>query len=353
MTLRTTFTTSFGDIEIGQGLPTHLIAEIGLNHNGSVELARQMIYAAALAGASFVKLQKRSPADLAVAAFIDAPFEKCPALGKTQRVVRERLELNLNAYIQLREYAESLGMIFCASAFDIPSLEFLLEAGVTVIKVASHSVTNGPLLEKIAAYQMPTICSIGGTTAEERDCAIDILKDNPLVILHCVSAYPTPDTLVKLDTIPYLRERYGVPVGFSSHEEGIEFSVASSLLGAAMIERHFTLDRSMVGLDQGISLEPHEFGEMARRIRRLQKGRGITTGLMAEEGAAKYNYHVAICSVGAIAKGATITAAMVTCKQPLGDPQKFFTGMEMAQVVGKVACEDISADTPIARALLK
>lgn len=353
MALRTTFTTDVGEIEIGEGLPPHLIAEIGLNHNGSYELAEQMIFQASLSGASIVKFQKRSPKDLAVADFLDAPFEKCPALGKTQRIVRERLELSLDEYRQLRNYAESLGLIFCASAFDIPSFDFLQQAGVPIIKLASHSVTNGPLLAKVADSKLPVICSFGGTTEMERDRAFELLKNNPLVILHCVSSYPTQDQLIKLDTISYLKERYRVPVGFSSHEEGIDISVAATLLGACMVERHFTLDRAMVGLDQPISLTPAEFSEMAQKIRRLQKVRGVTTGLMPEEQAAKYAYHVAVCSVGEIAAGTQISGEMLTCKQPLGDPEKFFTGFELDQVVGKTAQQTISADTPILRELIK
>ncbi len=353
MALRTTFHTRLGDVEIGEGLPPHLIAEIGLNHNGSAELAREMIYQAAISGASMVKFQKRSPKDLAVASFLDAPFEKCPALGKSQRIVRNRLELSLEEYVSLREYAESLGLIFFASAFDLPSFEFLQQAGVEIIKLASHSITNGPLLQAVADSGMAVISSFGGATEQERDRAFDILKGNPLVILHCVSSYPTQDHLVKLDTIPYLQQRYRVPVGFSSHEEGIDISVAATLLGACMIERHFTIDRAMIGLDQPISLQPREFSDMAQRIRRLQKVRGVTTGLMAEEKGTKQAYHVAVCSRGAISAGTVISPDMLCCKQPLGDPDKFFTGFELDQVVGKSLTEDLPADTPVPKALLR
>jgi sialic acid synthase SpsE len=353
MAVRTTLQSTFADIEIGDGLPPRLIAEIGLNHNGSFDLAKELIYQAALAGASFVKFQKRSPADLAMAYFLDAPFDKSPALGKTQREVRERLELSLEEYITLREYAESLGLIFFASAFDIPSLEFLRQAGISIIKVASHSITHGPLLEKIANYKMPVICSFGGTTENERDQAFEILKGNPLVILHCVSSYPTPDNLIKLDTINYLKERYEVPIGFSSHEEGIDFSIAATILGASMLERHFTLHRSMVGLDHSISLTPDEFSELAEKIKRLLIGRGISQGLMPEEEIAKYNYHVAVCASKFIASGQAITAEMITCKQPLHDPKKFFSGLEYNAILGKIALTDIQEDTPIERTNLK
>jgi sialic acid synthase SpsE len=352
MNLRTTFPTATGSIEIGDGLPSFLIAEIGLNHNGSEELAAEMIREAVEAGASFVKFQKREPAALATAAFLDAPFEKCPQLGGTQRVVRERLELSLEAYKRLRAYAESLGAVFFASAFDIPSLRFLVEAGVGIIKIASHSITNGPLLAATADTGLPVVASLGGATREEADQAVALLSGNPLVLMHCVSAYPTPDSSVYLDTIQALRERYSVPIGFSSHEAGIEISVASTVLGACMVERHFTLRRSMVGLDHKISLEPEEFAEMAERIGRLRAVRGVYGGLMGTESAARSNYHVAVCAARNIPAGTVLDASMLVCKQPLGDSAEFFTGLEVSELVGRRSSVDLSADVAIPRRAL-
>ena len=352
MSIYTIFPTSTGEIQIGDGLPTYLIAEIGLNHNGSEELARDMIKAAAQSGASFVKFQKRSPSNLASAAFLDAPFLKCPLLGTTQREVRERLELSLEAYVRLREYAESLGLGFFASAFDLESVDFLLEAGVKIIKIASHSLTNGPLLKKIADLKLPTIASLGGCTLAEQDLAIEILQSCPLVIMHCVSSYPTPDGLAKLDTITYLRDRYELPVGYSSHEVGIDLSVASSVLGACMIERHFTLDRAMIGLDQPISLEPQEFAEMATKIRRLFGARGITESLDDGEKAAKLAYHVAVRAAVPIKKGQLVDESMIVCKQPLSDPTIYFSGLETDLVVGRICNMDVNADDAIPRSAL-
>ena len=349
MNRRVKFPTKNGLIEIGEGLPTYFISEIGLNHNGSEELAKEMIYQSALSGATFVKFQKRSPSDLATASFLDAPFEKCPVLGSTQREVRERLELPLDMYIRLREYAESLGLVFFASAFDLPSLHFLFEAGINIIKIASHSITNGPLLYELAERKTPVIVSLGGTTAKERDLALSVLKDNEMVLLHCVSAYPTPDSLVKIDTIRELKERYNVPVGFSSHEVGIDISVAASLLGACMIERHFTLKKSMVGLDHGISLEPGEFSKMANKISRLRQIRGKVEDIQDAEKAAKNAYHVAICAAKKISKGTKITQDLLVCKQPLGDSAIYFTGMEVSVILGSIALIDLDADKAIPR----
>lgn len=350
---RVVLNTPQGNVEVGEGLPPHLIAEIGLNHNGSAELARQMIHQAALSGASMVKFQKRSPADLAVSTFLDAPFEKCPALGQTQRVVRERLELTLDEYISLRQYAESLGLIFFASAFDIPSLQFLIEAGVGIIKLASHSVTNGPLLDAVAESGLPVICSVGGASEEEVDQVVERLRDNVLILMHCVSSYPTPDSQVKLDTIEYLKQRYDLPVGFSSHENGIDVSVASTLLGACMVERHFTLNRAMIGLDQPISLEPEEFAEMALKIRRMQGVRGVARGLQEAEMPVRTAYHVAVCANQSIEAGTLIEREMLVCKQPLGDIKDHFGGLQLDQVVGSRAEVDIVADSVIDRSWLK
>jgi sialic acid synthase SpsE len=352
-TLRTALPSATGFIEVGDGLPTHLIAEIGLNHNGSEELAREMIHAAALSGATFVKLQKRSPADLATAAFLDAPFEKCPALGSSQREVRQRLELPLDMYRRLREYAEGLGLVFFASAFDLPSLQFLLDAGVRIIKLASHSLTNGPLLQALARDRLPVIASLGGSTPDEQRHAVGLLADNPLVLLHCVSAYPTPDHMATLDTIAALRERFQRPVGFSSHEVGIDISVAASVLGACVIERHFTLNRAMIGLDQGISLEPAEFAELALRMRRLRAARGVSAGLHESEKAAKHAYHVAVCSDRSLPAGTKITREMLVCKQPLIDPTRYFTGLELESVIGRRTRTALAGDTAISRESLE
>ena len=347
--IKTTFKTTNNNIDIGDGFPTYLISEIGLNHNGNFDLAKELIYQSALNGATFVKFQKRFPNNLAIDEFLDAPFNKCPAFGNTQRQVREKLDLSLEEYKQLKSYAESFGMIFCASAFDIQSLHFLLEAGVEVIKIASHSITNGPLLNEIANSKCSVICSFGGTTEPERDMAYNILKENPLVILHCVSAYPTPDNLSFLDTIPYYKDRYNVPVGFSSHENGIDISVASSLLGACMIERHFTLNRSMIGLDHGISLEPYEFKELSLKVKRMQSCRGINKKLLDEETPAKLNYHTGVYTTKKLKEGHKITMDDICCKQPLKDRELYFTGLEYQDIISGSVKKDIEKDQLISR----
>ena len=344
-----TFETSNGSIKIGDGLPTHLVAEIGLNHNGSIELAKGLILEAAKSGATIVKFQKRFPDSLATADFLDAPFLKCPLFGSTQRVVRNRLELSFEEYQDLESYANSLGLLFSASVFDLPSLEFLTKLSHPIIKIASHSITNGPLLKAVADTGFPVICSLGGGSENENDQVYDILKNNPLVFLHCVSAYPTPDDLVKLDTISYLKDRYQVPVGFSSHELGIDISVAASVLGACMIERHFSYSRAMVGLDHGISVTSDEFADMVIRIRRLEKVRGVKKELLPSEHAARNNYHVGIYLSCDLKKGDVIKEENLVCLQPLKSSEEFITGLEIPSIIGKKLKIDLKSGQQLPR----
>lgn len=342
-----------GHVEVGKDRPCHLIAEIGLNHNGSIDLAKEMIDAAALSGATMVKFQKRNPSQLATAAMLDAPFPKCPLFGSTQREVRERLELTADQLGELKSYSESLGLLFFTSVFDIDSLAIAVELGVPALKIASHSMTNGPLLEAAAATGLPIFASLGGVNWREADQAVGILKASPLALFHCVSSYPTPDNQVKLDTISAIRDRYGVPVGFSGHEAGIIISMAAATLGAAMIERHFTLNRAMVGLDHGISLEPQEFSELALALRRIEQARGVTDEVTSFEQPARTNYHVAVRAARPIKAGAQITREDLHCKQPLEDQGKNFTGLEIGEIVGRVAQRDFDIDDAIGRNEIK
>ena len=336
-------------VQIGDGLPTHLISEIGLNHNGSLDLAKEMIWQSSLCGATMVKFQKRSPEMLATRNFLDQPFPKAPVFGSTQLEVRNNLELTFDEYRQLKNYAESLGLIFFSTAFDLDSLQFLIELKVPLLKIASHSVTNGELLEAVAETGLPVIVSFGATTPYERDYAVKKLSNNSLIIMHCVSSYPTPDHLVKIDTINYYREKYQVPIGFSSHEVGIDISVVSSLFGACIIERHFTLNRAMIGLDHEISLEPNEFAELAKRIRRLSKIRGIAEDLDIDELPTKNKYHVAVCSRRELPVNHIITRSDLICKQPLLSSEEFYTGTQLEELLGKRVLKLIPNDVQIPR----
>ncbi len=338
---------TIGNVEIGDSLPPLLIAEIGLNHNGNIDLAKELIYMAARSGAHVVKFQKRSPEDLAIASFLDSPFSKCPLFGKTQREVRTRLELTCNQICELKKYAESLNLMFSMSVFDLPSLVVAQKADLDFIKIASHSITNGPFLKEVAKTEKPLFVSMGAASWEERDIAFNILKNNPIVIMHCTSAYPCTDNLVNLGTITKLKERYNCIIGYSGHEVDTLPSTIAVAMGARVIERHFTLNKSMVGLDHQISLTPEEFSILAKDINRVPKLLGTVNKILPEEMPARTNYHVSVCSRKPIRKGQIITLEDVCCKQPLGEEGKFFNGMELDKLIGKKSGVDIPADTPI------
>ena len=326
---------SIGHVDLGKGLPCLLVAEIGLNHNGSLSLAHQLIDVAAESGASMVKFQKRSPKDLATAEFLKAPFAKAPLFGRTQEEVRRRLEFSQPQMKELAEHAKELNLLFSFTAFDLPSLKVATDLRLPVLKIASHSMTNGPLLNAMAATKLPIIASTGGVTWDELDKAVATLKSSPLILLHCASAYPCPDNLVFLDTITELQKRFGCPVGYSGHEAGIDLSIAAATLGAVLIERHFTINRAMVGLDHGISLEPLEFSAMASSIRRIEKARGVSSGILPEELPSRLNYHVAIRVNRAVQPGEVLRETDLICKQPLRDDKLFFTGLEIGKVIGE------------------
>lgn len=337
-----------GKTIIGDGLPPLMIAEIGLNHNGNLDFAHQLIDLAYQSGAHAVKFQKRSPADLAVASYIDQPFLKCPLFGKTQREIRNKLELNLEELQELKDHAEELGLIFFISVFDSPSLKIACDLGVDIIKVASHSITNYPLLEEIADTGKALIVSMGASTWEERDDAYGIVKKNPLILMHCVSAYPCPDNLLKLETIPELAKRYNAVVGYSGHEVDLEPSVLAVALGAKVIERHFTFSRAMVGLDHKISLEPDEFAELSLRVSRVNNMFGVVDGIMEDEKRTRNNYHVAACSKYDLEAGKVITLDDICFKQPVVDESKYFMPKRaIKELIGKKLKTSIKADIHI------
>ena len=343
------FESDWGTIQIGDGLPPHLIAEIGLNHNGSIALAKKLIAAAAESGAHSVKFQKRSPQDLATADTLNSPFAKAPYLGATQAAVRSRLEFSPEQYSELLDYANSLGLVFFASVFDIPSLQVVVDLGIRLIKVASHSITNGPLLEAISKTDLSVIASTGGATAFEVQQALSLLEPRPVMLMHCVSSYPTADSDMRLDSIASLAEEHGRVIGFSSHETGIVGSIAAAAIGAAAIERHFTLSSGMAGLDQSISLGPSEFAELSRSLRRLHSMRGSRDGILASESPSRSGYHVSLCASRRLNRGEIVKADDVVALQPLRNTELFFGGLDGANLIGKRLLADVEEQAPFRR----
>ena len=333
-------------IDLTSGRYSHdcyVIAEAGLNHNGSVQIAKALIDVAAIAGADAVKFQKRTVEKLAIKSTLDAQDDRFPEFGKTYREIRQHLELSLEEYQELKDYAQSKGLDFMVTAFDTEAVDFLEELGVEVYKLASHSATNLQLLDYLARLRKPTVLSTGMAELEELDRAVEIFRrhDSPLVLLHCVSAYPTPLAECNLAMINVLKARYGLPVGYSGHELGYLPTIVAVSMGAQMVERHFTLNKTMVGFDHKMSLEPDELIAMVRDIRNVAKIRGTGEKRVSEtEWITRRKYHVSMASSVAIPAGAVLNEAIVSYRNPgTGIPSKL-----AHTVLGKRALRNIPAD---------
>ena len=267
-------TVTIGSHDIGEGLPAYVIGEIGLNHNGSVELAKKLIDVAADAGAQAVKFQKRTP-DISTPEHMKNVLRETPWGEMTYLEYRYRVEFDREQYIEIGDHATLRGLDWFASPWDVPAVEFLEDLNVVAHKVASASVTDLDLLSALAATGKPVILSTGMSTMEQIAAAVEVLGTDKLVILHATSTYPLPPEEANIRMIPTLRAAYpGVPIGYSGHERGLQISLAAVALGATAVERHITLDRAMWGSDHAASLEPTGFGHLVRDIRVIEQAMG-------------------------------------------------------------------------------
>lgn len=265
---------SIGHNNVGAFEPVYVIAEIGLNHNGDVDIAKQLIDVAADAGAQAVKFQKRTP-EISTPEHMKNTPRDTPWGRMTYLEYRYRVEFSREQYVEIGDYATMRGLDWFASPWDVPSVDFLEDLNVTAHKVASASVTDIAMLEALAATGKPIILSTGMSTLEQIDRAVEVLGTANLVILHATSTYPLPPAEANLRTISTLQERYaGVPIGYSGHETGLQISYAAVALGAVAVERHITLDRAMWGSDHGASLEPEDFRQLVRDIRIVEEALG-------------------------------------------------------------------------------
>lgn len=257
--------------------PCYVIAEIGHNHGGDVQTACQMIRVAKAVGADAVKLQKRDNATLYSDALLQQPYENEHSFGKTYGAHREALEFTRTGYVICQEEAHRDGVAFFATAFDEPSVDFLVALGVPAIKIASGGLTDHALLKYAAGARVPIILSTGGGTVREIDAAVDTITavHDQLAILHCTAAYPVRDFAeLNLACITQFRERYPFVIGWSGHDSGIAMGVAAYTLGARIIEKHFTLNRASKGTDHAFSLEPAGLGKLCRDLERARAAMG-------------------------------------------------------------------------------
>ncbi|MEY2848515.1 MAG: hypothetical protein RI885_1180 [Actinomycetota bacterium] len=267
-------TVAIAGVPIGPGHPVYVIGEIGLNHNGDVELAKKLIDVAADAGAQAVKFQKRTP-EISTPEHMKQVPRETPWGTMSYLEYRYRVEFDAEQYIEIGDHATLRGLAWFASPWDVPSVGFLERSGVCAHKVASASVTDVALLDGLRETGKPIILSTGMSTLAQIDAAVDVLGTDRLVMLHATSTYPLPPEEANLRTIDTLRRRYpGVPIGYSGHERGLQISLAAVALGAVAVERHITLDRTMWGSDHAASLEPQGFEHLVRDIRVIEQALG-------------------------------------------------------------------------------
>ena len=336
-----------GDRLIGEEEPCFIIAEAGVNHNGSVELAKKLIDAAKDAGADAVKFQTFKTENVVVKDAQKAEYQKETTGEGSQCDMIKKLELTEEDFRELADYAEKKDIMFLSSPFDKDSIDLLNELDVPAFKVGSGEITNFPLLRYIAKKGKPIILSTGMSTLGEIEEALDVIRSEGvenIILLHCVSNYPARIEDVNLRAMGTLKQAFKLPVGFSDHTLGITAPIAAVALGACVIEKHFTLDRNLPGPDHKASLEPDELKEMVKAIREVEKalGNGIKKPTKEEEKIKKVARRSIVAKVD-ISKGAIITEDMLDVKRP-------GTGIEpkyLKFIIGRKAKEDIKKDDVI------
>jgi len=256
-----------GNIKVGNGLPCFVIAEIGINHNGSVEIAKKLIDLAAAAGCNAVKFQKRTVDIVYTQEELSNPRPN--PFGETNGDLKRGLEFGYEEYKEIDEYCKQKDIIWFASCWDEKSVDFIEQFNPPCYKISSASLTDDNLLKYTKATGKPILLSTGMSTIEEIDHAVNILGKENLIIYHCTSTYPTDNNEINLSAINSLKNRYNVPIGFSGHERGLLSTILAYALGACSIERHITLDRTMWGSDQAASIEPVGLYKLMRDIKNV------------------------------------------------------------------------------------
>ncbi len=263
-----------GSVPVGDGHPCFIIGEIGINHNGDVDIAKRLIETAEAAGCNMVKFQKRTVNVVYTPEELAKPREN--PFGPTNGDLKYGLEFEKEDYDEIDRFCKEEGIMWCASCWDEASVDFINRYPVPCYKIASASLTDDGLLRhtRAAAKNRPILLSTGMSTLEQIDHAVEVLGKDNLVILHSTSTYPAYYEELNLKVIPALKARYGVQIGYSGHETGIASSVAAVALGACVVERHITLDRAMWGSDHAASLEPSGLTRVIRDIRLIEKSMG-------------------------------------------------------------------------------
>ncbi len=327
---------------------TLIIAEAGVNHNGSLDLAKQLVDKAVDAGVDYIKFQTFKAEKLVTKSAKQAEYQQrnMDSQENSQFQMLKKLELSPEEHQILIEYCNKLGIKFFSTAFDFDSMDYLHSLDLGLWKIPSGEVTNYPFLKRIAKYNEKTILSTGMCEIEDVRAAVNALYNNGLskenlILLHCNTEYPTPFEDVNLKAMDTLHKEFGVEVGYSDHTRGIEVPIAAVALGATVIEKHFTLDRNMPGPDHKASLEPNELKAMVSAIRNIEKALGSSEKKVSDS--ERKNIAIARKSIVAttnIRKGEILTEENITVKRP----GTGISPMRWEKVLGTTAVRDFQED---------
>ena len=337
----------------GSTVPTpgdvYVIAEAGVNHNGDLDLAHRLVDIAAASGADAVKFQTFSPDKLVSSAAATTPYQRDRGGSADQRSLLEALTLPKDAWVELRDHATEIGTTFLSTPFDLDSAEMLVALGLPALKVSSGELTNLPYLREMSHFGVTLLVSTGMGTESEVAAAVEACAEAPgLVLFHCVSAYPAPVEECNLRVIPRLTQRHGIPVGWSDHTPGLATALGAVALGAPILEKHFTSDRTLPGPDHLASLEPDALTEYVSATKQLARalGDGVKRRMPSEEENARLvrrSWHAA----RSLRAGTTLGGADLQLLRPEG-------GVSPAvDIRGRVLATDVAAGAPVTAADLE
>lgn len=325
-----------------------IIAEAGVNHNGSMQIAKQLVDKAVEAGVDIIKFQTFKSEKLVSKAARQAEYQQ-RNIGKEdegQLAMLKKLELSVEAHHELMDYCKERNIRFWSTAFDMDSIDFLHSLNMGLWKIPSGEITNYPYLKKIASFHEPIILSSGMCELSDIEAALNVLIDEgvnkeQITVLHCNTEYPTPYQDVNLKAMLEISENFGVKIGYSDHTQGIEVPIAAVALGASVIEKHFTLDKTMEGPDHKASLEPEELKAMVSAIRHIELALGSDHKTISDS--ERKNIEIARKSIVAactIKQGETLTEENLTVKRPGNG----ISPMRWNEVVGTTAIKDFEEE---------
>lgn len=333
---------------VGEGQPIFVIAEAGVNHNGDMVLARKLIEVAADAGADAIKFQTFTPEEIVSDVAPQAAYQvENTGKEESQISMLRTLVLPHKEHLELKKYAEAKGLVFLSTPFSALDADFLETLNIVAYKIPSGELTNLPFLAHIAKKRKPILLSTGMGTLEEVREALNVLRENgaaEIAIFHCTSEYPTPPADINLRAMQTLADEFGLPTGLSDHSESIYIAIAATALGARILEKHFTIDRSLPGPDHKASLEPNELTEMIRCIRVVEQALGspLKKPTKGETDTAK------VARKSVVAKQSMKAGALVALEDVhIVRPGTGIAPKHLASVIGKKVLRDIPRGTPL------